>query len=583
MKKNFWGFFLIQLMCFGWTLDHTLMPLVFGKVVGRIEGYTGDRTEIWNAISTVILLGGLLWISIEVMMRVSGILMMRIFPQFEANIRLSMFEYVNHHSHSFFADNFAGSVANKINDMPRSAQAILEMVLTLFIPIIATTIITTVMFTYLHPLFGAVIFTWIVIHMGICIYTSKTCQLYSNVHAESRSRLVGRIVDSFTNNVSVRIFSRRNYEYEFAKRFQQDEIVKHKAALWYVEKIKILLGLLCFLFIGVGLTTLQIYCYKNSIIELSDLAYTFQASYHVTIVAFWAGLELPRLFREIGVCKQSLGLINAPIQIVDKSDAIPIKISRGEIKFDNVTFRYEHNNNIFNNQNILIPSGQKVGLVGFSGSGKTTFVNLILRYFDVAGGAIYVDGHNIKDVTQDSLREQIAMIPQEPSLFHRSVLENIRYGDISATDAQVIEASKKAHCHEFITKLKDKYNTQVGERGLKLSGGQRQRIAIARAILKKAPILIMDEATSALDTVTEKYIQKSIKEMAKDRTTIIIAHRLSTLADMDRILVFKDGYIIEDGRHQDLLKRNGHYAQLWSLQVDGFIPDLSEEKGEDDF
>ena len=169
-------------------------------------------------------------------MRVSGILMMKIFPQFEANIRLSMFEYVNQQSHSFFADNFAGSVANKINDMPRSAQAILEMVLTLFIPIIATTIITTVMFTYLHPLFGAVIFTWIVIHMGICIYTSKTCQLYSNVHAESRSRLVGRIVDSFTNNVSVRIFSRRNYEYEFAKRFQQDEIVKHKAALFdFVE------------------------------------------------------------------------------------------------------------------------------------------------------------------------------------------------------------------------------------------------------------------------------------------------------------------------------------------------------------
>jgi ATP-binding cassette, subfamily B, bacterial len=227
----------------------------------------------------------------------------------------------------------------------------------------------------------------------------------------------------------------------------------------------------------------------------------------------------------------------------------------------------------FKNKTITIAGGEKVGLVGFSGSGKSTFVNLILRLFEVESGSILIDKQNINEVTQASLRENIALIPQDVSLFHRSLLDNIRYGRIDATDEEVIAASKKATCHEFIAVLRDGYQSMVGERGVKLSGGQRQRIAIARAMLKNAPILILDEATSALDSVTEKYIQDALDQLMQEKTTIVIAHRLSTLNKMHRILVFNDGKIIEDGSHDMLMQQQGHYAKMWQMQAGGFLPD----------
>ncbi len=258
---------------------------------------------------------------------------------------------------------------------------------------------------------------------------------------------------------------------------------------------------------------------------------------------------------------------------MDAPGAIPLKIAKGEIAFENVTFNYIPEHNIFEDKNLKISAGSKVGLVGFSGSGKTTFANLILRYFDVESGMITIDGQDISKVTQESLRAQIAMIPQDTSLFHRSLLENIRYGRLDAPDHEVIDAAKKAHCDEFIDILPEQYHTTAGERGVKLSGGQRQRIAIARAILKNAPILILDEATSALDSVTEKKIQDGLKHLMDRRTCIVIAHRLSTLCGMDRILVFKEGKIIEDGSHKELIKANGHYAHMWKMQAGGFLPD----------
>jgi len=227
----------------------------------------------------------------------------------------------------------------------------------------------------------------------------------------------------------------------------------------------------------------------------------------------------------------------------------------------------------FEDKTLTIKAGEKVGLVGFSGSGKTTFVNLILRHYDPDSGKILIDGQDICKVTQKSLRQQIALIPQDPSLFHRTIMDNLRYGRLEATDDEVYEASKKAHCHEFIMQLPEGYHTIVGERGSKISGGQRQRIAIARAILKNAPILILDEATSALDSITEKYIQEALHVLTKARTTLVVAHRLSTLSEMDRILVFKDGKIIEEGTHESLVDQGGHYAHLWKMQAGGFLQD----------
>jgi ATP-binding cassette subfamily B protein len=241
-------------------------------------------------------------------------------------------------------------------------------------------------------------------------------------------------------------------------------------------------------------------------------------------------------------------------------------VPRGEVRFENVTFSYPGHHSVFKNFNVTIPAGQKVGLVGLSGAGKTTFMNLMLRLYDLQAGKIFIDVQSIAEVTQKSLHENIAVIPQDASLFHRTLLENIRYGRLEATEEEVIAASKQAHCHEFIEQLDEKYASLVGERGIRLSGGQRQRIAIARALLKNAPILVLDEATSALDSATEKKIQESLALLMRDRTTIVIAHRLSTLAAMDRILVFQQGTIVEDGTIQELLQKNGHFAAFWKIQ-----------------
>ena len=288
---------------------------------------------------------------------------------------------------------------------------------------------------------------------------------------------------------------------------------------------------------------------------------------------FFIANQLVPFSEEVGTCKQALSIISPQHAIVDASSAKPLQISKGQIVFDKVHFQYKKGQSVFADKSITIDPGQRVGLVGFSGSGKSTFVNVILRFFDVDSGKILIDGQDIKSVTQESLRSQIAMIPQDPVLFHRSLEENIGYGRLDASKEEIIEASKKAHCHEFIEKLQDGYQSLVGERGVKLSGGQRQRIAIARAILKNAPILILDEATSSLDSVTENYIQESLALLMGERTTIVIAHRLSTLFHMDRILVFSEGRVIEDGTHNELLSLNGHYARLWSMQAGGFIGD----------
>jgi ATP-binding cassette subfamily B protein len=278
-------------------------------------------------------------------------------------------------------------------------------------------------------------------------------------------------------------------------------------------------------------------------------------------------------FEYLGNISDGVAVFVQPHEIVDKHEASVLKVDRGEIAFNDVKFIYKEGLQVFEDLDVTIESKQQVGLVGFSGSGKSTFVNLILRLFEPQSGAIEIDGQNILDVTQDSLRESVSMIPQDPQLFHRSLMENIRYGRLDASDDEVIEAAKKAHAHEFILQTEKQYDSLVGERGVKLSGGQRQRVAIARAILKNAPILILDEATSALDSVTEKKIQLGLDNLMKGRTVVVVAHRLSTISHMDRILVFDQGRIIEDGSHQQLLVRDGHYARLWNMQAGGFLPE----------
>jgi ATP-binding cassette subfamily B protein len=282
------------------------------------------------------------------------------------------------------------------------------------------------------------------------------------------------------------------------------------------------------------------------------------------------------LFEYIGNIANGVETIIQAHEIVDSPNAVPLKISQGRIEFRNVCFSYDENKTVFDNLNVVIESGQRVGLVGFSGSGKSTFVSLILRSFEPQSGQILIDGMDIQQVLIDSLHEQVSLIPQDPSLFHRSLKENIGYGRLEADDEAIAEAARLAHADEFIALMPEGYDALVGERGVKLSGGQRQRIAIARVMLKDAPILLLDEATSSLDSVTEKAIQENLDRVMGRKTVIAIAHRLSTIAHLDRILVFDKGRIVEDGEHEQLLALQGFYYRLWTMQAGGFLPEEAE-------
>jgi ATP-binding cassette subfamily B protein len=293
-------------------------------------------------------------------------------------------------------------------------------------------------------------------------------------------------------------------------------------------------------------------------------------------MVLWVACDLmPRFFKSVGIASQALSLMNDPQDVNDAPNTPPLIVNKGEIVFENVSFHYGEKQ-LFANKDVHIKGGEKVGLVGYSGAGKSTFVNLILRFYPVDKGRILIDGQDIASVTLESLRNQVALIPQDPLLFHRTLEDNIRYGNTSASKNDVYQAAKMAHCDEFIRRCPQGYDSLVGERGTKLSGGERQRIAIARAMLAGSPILILDEATSSLDSVTEQYIQESLEILMQNRTTIVIAHRLSTLAKMDRILVFDKGKVVEEGSHQELLAKRGHYAHMWQMQAGGFLPESLE-------
>lgn len=580
IKKQYKAFSFTQIFSFAWSLDHTLWPVVIMIFIDDITNYVGDRSDMWSYLSLPIILGLSLWLSVEISFRLSGIISANLFPKFEANVRMSMFSYVQHHSYKYFSNNMAGSIANKISDMPKGLTRILQMIIQLFIPVILAFIISLALFTHLQPLFGLLLLGWLTIHMGISVYFCRQCSNTSKIHSESRSTLAGKIVDALTNNMNVRLFSNYKFEKHYLARYQKDEQEKHWNSLWALEKMKLAMGIATFICIGIGMNALMLIQWQKGHLTTGEVVFIFNTSWNITMMAWLAGMELPQLFMEIGVCRQALTIIQDPHDIQDSPNASELEIKKGGIVFDNITFRYHSNTKLFRDKTIEIYPGEKVGLVGFSGSGKTTFVNLILRYYDLEKGRILIDGQDIAKMTQESLRRQIAIIPQDPTLFHRSLMENIRYGRLDATDEEVYEASRKAHCNDFIDFMPEKYNTLVGERGAKLSGGQRQRIAIARAILKNAPILILDEATSALDSVTERKIQDALVHLMQGRTTIVIAHRLSTLSDMDRILVFSEGKIIEDGTQDELLNLGGYFTKMWNMQAGGFLTEDYDEEPE---
>jgi len=560
-----------------WALINTFTPYTLKLIIDHVVSFKGNKSELFTTIEPYVFTYIALWISLCASMRLLDWVKLKLFPSLREDVMTKMFAYLNQHSHNYFQNNFAGSLVNKILDMQGSIVGIFTILDDLYAQTIGLSVAVIVLLL-LHPIFAAILIVWAAIFITITFIFLKPIQHLSHVFAENKTTLVGRMVDSISNTINVRLFARHTEENRYIHQSVSNAVQKDRDMQTKIIYMRFCWDLSIILLVSFNLCLL-LYMYSKNQVTIGDFTFVITLSISILWNLWFLAGQFVSFSEQIGICKQAISILSVSHEIVDDENAKPLIISTGKIQFDNVSFHYDKGQRLFKNKNIVIPGGQKVGLVGFTGSGKSTFVNLILRLFDVESGEITIDDQNIQQVTQQSLREQIALIPQDITLFHRSLIDNIRFGDMNATDEDVIQIAKKAHCHEFISQLAEAYQSLVGERGIKLSGGQRQRIAIARAMLKNAPILILDEATSSLDSITEKYIQDAFNVLMQDKTTIVIAHRLSTLSKMDRILVFDNGVIIEDGTHEELLVKNGHYAKMWRMQAGGFLPE--KDKNED--
>lgn len=483
--------------------------------------------------------------------------------------------HVARQSWAFFQNDFAGRIANKVMQTGPAMRESLVALITGVWYILVYGSSAVVLLASADAWLALPVLVWFVAYLALLRLFVPRMRDRSKEVSEARSILTGRIVDTYTNILTVKLFARARHEDAYVR----EAVDEHTGFFHASLRLNTLFGLSLSSLNAVMVTsvgTLAIYLWTRGAIGVGVVAMALPLAWQIINVSGWVAYQVTMIFENIGVVQEGMSAIAQPIALVDRPESKALAVPKGEIHFDDVHFGYGRENGVIDHLSLTVRGGEKIGLVGRSGAGKSTLVNLLLRFFDLEGGRILIDGQDIAAVTQESLRAQISVVTQDTSLLHRSIRENIRYGRPGASEAEIVAAAKLAHAHEFILELEDwkgrrGYDAHVGERGVKLSGGQRQRVAIARVILKDAPILVLDEATSALDSEVEQAIQASLGTLMKGKTVIAIAHRLSTIAQMDRLVVLDRGRIVEQGTHAELLRANGHYGALWRRQSGGFI------------
>ncbi len=488
-----------------------------------------------------------------------------------ARLKQNAFDYMIKHSYTFFANNFSGSLVQKVGRFSRAFESLADSLAFNLMPLVIAVVGSIWITWFIAPVVSIIISVWVVIITVFSIIFSTWKLKYDTVVAEADSRTTGYLADSVTNNAAVSFFTGHEHESGGFKDISDDQ-AKKTLFSWRLGDVTDAVQTLLIVLVEFFVFYYAIKYWKIGLVSVGT--FVLAQTYVIGLSQQLWGLNriIRSIYQSLADSKQMVEILLTDYEIKDPPNAKKLIVDKGEIVFKNVSFYFGKDNEVLNDLNITIKAKEKVAIVGPSGAGKTTFVRLIMRLYDLTKGSIKIDGQDISAVTQDSLRENISFVPQDPILFHRTLLENIRYGLRHATDEEVKEAARLAHCDEFIENLPLKYETYVGERGIKLSGGERQRVAIARAILKKAPILIFDEATSSLDSYSESLIQDALKNLMSNYTTIVVAHRLSTVKKMDRIISMDKGFIVEDGTHDELSnKDSGLYKKLWDLQVSGFM------------
>jgi ATP-binding cassette subfamily B multidrug efflux pump len=483
--------------------------------------------------------------------------------------------HVVRQSWSFFQNDFAGRIATRVMQTGPAIRESLVSLLTAvwFILIYGTS--SLILLASADRWLALPVMFWFAGYVAMLRYFVPRMRDKSKSMSETRSMLTGRIVDTYTNIATVKLFARAKDEDAYVREAIDQHTGRFHESLRLNTLFALTLTLLNALLI-VATGAFAIMLWRAGHVEVGTVAMALPMTMQIVSASGWVAWQVTGIFENIGVVQEGMLTIARPHTLIDKPDAVPLVVTRGEVRFDHVHFGYGRQTGVIEDLSLDVRPGEKIGLVGRSGAGKSTLVNVLLRFFDLEQGRILIDGQDIAAVTQESLRAQISVVTQDTSLLHRSIRDNIRYGKPGATDQDIIAAAQMAHAHEFILDLEDQlgrrgYDAQVGERGVKLSGGQRQRIAVARVILKDAPILVLDEATSALDSEVEAAIQSSLGVLMHGKTVIAIAHRLSTIAQMDRLIVLDRGRIVEQGSHAQLLRANGHYSALWRHQSGGFI------------
>jgi len=571
-KWLFVALFVIEMLQ---ALTDSAVPWFMGRIVTLVTTVPPDR---FLAVTWPVLTGMVLVVLVArpaVALARYLITNQAIAAPFTGLIRWQAHWHVVRQSWAFFQNDFAGRISNRVMQTGAAVRSTLTASVTALWYILVYGVTAIGMMAAADIWLITPILAWFAGYVGLLGYFVPRMRERSKVSSEARSALMGRIVDSYTNILTVKLFARPHDEDQYIR----DAIERHTRLFISAQRLMTAFGTLlnvlnALLIVGAGALVLGLW--QRGAVEVGAIAMVLPLTLQLTNMSRQIATQITDIFEDIGVVQEGMITIAQPLRLIDSAGAKPLMVREGGIAFEDVRFGYGRETGVLEGFSLQVKPGEKIGLIGRSGAGKSTVVNLLLRFFDLESGRILIDGQDISQMTQESLRAQISVVTQDTSLLHRSIRENIRYGRPDAGEAEVVEAARLAHADEFIPILEDwrgnhGYDAHVGERGVKLSGGQRQRIAIARVILRNAPILVLDEATSALDSEIEAAIQSSLDTLMADKTVIAIAHRLSTIARMDRLVVLDRGRIAEQGTHEALLRLNGHYAALWRRQSGGFL------------
>jgi len=565
------------------TASMAVLEVMLFGFLGQLVDWLADRnpeTLLAEEAST------LLWMSIVLLVLLPALTLLHtmishqtLLGNFPMAIRWNTHRYLLGQSISFFQNDFAGRIATKVMQTSLSIREAVIKVTDVFVYVTVYFISMLGIILNSSAVLMLPLFIWLCLYILTQSYFIPRLKRVSTLQADARSTMTGSIVDSYTNISTIKLFAHTDREEEYAKNSMQEFMQTVYQQMRLSTGVELCVSMLNYLLIF-SISATAIALWMDNSISIGAIAIAVALALRLNGMSHWIMWELSALFEHIGTAADGRNTLSNVQQVTDAPQAKPLLVDQGSINFDSIGFNYGGSERVITDLKLHIKPGEKVGLVGRSGAGKSTLVNLLLRFHDVESGRVLIDDQNIATVTQDSLRSHIGVVTQDTSLLHRSVRENILYGNPDATEQAMFDASHQAQAHDFILNLSDPhggtgYDAQVGERGVKLSGGQRQRIAIARVLLKNSPILVLDEATSALDSEVEAAIQQSLFTLMENKTVIAIAHRLSTIAAMDRLVVMDQGKIVEQGSHQQLIKLDGIYATLWNRQTSGFLGDES--------